>query len=105
MMILTGELKKVGTIVGSLVDIVKKHGVELNSESMYYISKTFKEKVIPCSRNVHYYLTLSNDVGEILITKIVHASNSIDIGFKDIYGNKLANATITDKGELKEYRL
>ncbi|WP_235801289.1 hypothetical protein [Vibrio orientalis] len=105
MMILTSELKKVGTIITSLVDIVKKHGVELNSESTYYISKTFKEKVIPCSRNVHYYLTLNNDVGDILITKIVHASNSIDIGFKDIYGNKLANATITDKGELKEYRL
>ncbi|MFM2587444.1 hypothetical protein [Vibrio sp. TBV020] len=104
-MILSSELKKVGNIVTSLVDIVKKHGVELNSESTYYISRRFREKVIPCSRNVYYYLTLTNDVGEILITKFVHADNSVDVGFKDIYGNKLANATITDKGEIKEYRL
>ncbi|NOH78570.1 hypothetical protein F0231_02315 [Vibrio sp. RE86] len=104
-MILPSDLKKVGTIMTSLIKIVKKHGVELNRESAYYISKTFKEKVIPCSRNVHYYLTLNNDAGETLITKIVHANNTVDIGFKDIYGNKLCNATITDHGELKEYRL
>ncbi len=105
MMALAKEFNKVSSILSTLIDVVKVHGVELNNESLYYITKKFKERVNPCSRKVHYYLTLYSDAGDMLITKIVHGSHSLDVGFKDVYGNSFGNASITHDGEIKNYRI
>jgi hypothetical protein len=96
--------KRVSSIVNRFVDIVKFRGTELNMESMYYISRRFKEKVTPCSKKVSYYLPLTV-AGEMLIAKIAHTSENVIVGVRDVHGNEMGGATIDSLGDLTEYRI
>lgn len=94
----------VSSIVDKFVDIVKFRGTELNMESMYYISRRFKERILPCSKKVSYYLPLTV-AGEMLIAKIAHTNECVFVGVRDVHGNEMGGATIDSVGDLTDYRI